>query len=271
MSDEPTSNTDEFPAGEPEIGELPQNVHDELEQKRARRYRNNTFAIVAAIMAIAAVTAVSLSYGNKSAHVADEPVAVTPALDTATPGDEASAPADEITDTGESYVDSVIAAQLNGPPFTLQDFKDVSDKFVAKESEARPDGKAENCTGLSAMKRKNYAVAIESFEQAVKANPSNAEFVANLAAARKKVGDRTAARATIVSSLKTNPLRADHWGTLGVIYAREDEPDKAVACFQIRNTISPRDTITYLKSLRRHEDIKVRNAASEASKKIRAK
>lgn len=228
MPAEPDKNEEHVFVDEPEIGELPQNVHDELERARGRKRK--TYSLIAIVVAIAAVTAVATTYGTRNAHLADAPVKSDPA-DTALPAgktDEYSKAEEEIPDAGASYVDSVIAAQINGPPFSLQDLKDVADKFVDERTPV--DSKKLNESA-------NEQVSVPT-------------------------------RESVIKTLSKNPMHARSWGRLGIMYATNDDLEKAVACFEIRYTIARRDTVLFLKALRRDKNTKLREAAVEAIEKI---
>ena len=149
-------------------------------------------------------------------------------------GEEGGAdPAMAIDSSGRELVESILTAQINGPAFSADDIKAIAVKY-----------------------------------ERVPASPAHARHLSDLGAGELASDDLESAELHTFESLGQDPLRAVAWGNLGLIYAKKEEKEKAVACLLIRKTVSPKEATAYLKSLKADKNSLIHDAAEEALKEI---
>ena len=182
-----------------------------------------------------------------------------------------TSPAMADDNSGPLIVESILSAQVNGPAFSADDIKASAAKYERVPDAPSALAEQENANGLAALKAKDYMSASEHFEKAVAACPSHARYLSNLGFAELFADELDSAESHTIESLGQDPLRAVAWGNLGLIYAKKEDKEKAVACFLIRNTVSPSDTISYLESLKTDDSQLIQEAGEAALTEIRAK
>jgi tetratricopeptide (TPR) repeat protein len=88
-----------------------------------------------------------------------------------------------------------------------------------------------NDKGHAFLKDEDFDSAVEMFEKAYQANPSDIEITNNLGFTNMKVDNLDAAEKYLIETLVLSPTRATAWANLGDLYALKDEESKAVACY----------------------------------------
>ncbi len=88
-----------------------------------------------------------------------------------------------------------------------------------------------NDKGHAFLKDEDFDSAVEMFEKAHQANPSDIEIANNLGFANMKADNLDAAEKYLIETLVLSPTRATAWANLGDLYALKDEESKAVACY----------------------------------------
>lgn len=86
-----------------------------------------------------------------------------------------------------------------------------------------------NRGGQTFYNRGNYAQAAIEFQRAVAANPYNADYVSNLAAAQRKQGNLPAAEQTWRQALNINPSHQPSYHGLAQMYVENNRQNDAVA------------------------------------------
>jgi tetratricopeptide (TPR) repeat protein len=114
-----------------------------------------------------------------------------------------------------------------------------------KHSKARKS----NDIGLIKYKDKKYEEAKKYFLSARKYDPSDVEIANNLASTYSKLGEYDQAINEISSALEISPARSIAWADLADIFAVQDKPKQAVACYSLalhfsRNQDKTRDWLS---------------------------
>lgn len=105
--------------------------------------------------------------------------------------------------------------------------KVVQDKAQLKES------RSQNALGLKALKEQKNDVAVQNFFASYKLNNLDTEVADNFGIALYEIGDFAAAKKAILASLAMTPRRSFAWVSLGILFARINEPIKAANAFAL--------------------------------------
>lgn len=125
-----------------------------------------------------------------------------------------------------------------------------------------------NKVGLAKLRQKDYEGAAEAFSLAAQKDPSDSKLLSNLGFAQTYSGKLDSAKENLYQSLFLAPKREVAWDDLGQVFAKNNDQEKAVACFLIAYRISGGKTLTYLESLSSDDDIKIQQAGAAAIEKL---
>ncbi|MBE0612870.1 MAG: tetratricopeptide repeat protein [Burkholderiales bacterium] len=134
----------------------------------------------------------------------------------------------------------------------------VGDHNLAREKEK---------SALIAFKEGSYEAAIVRLNEAKKADPSDAELRTNLGYALIAYERLDDAKNVLVESIALDPGRGAAWVALGLVLAKQGDPDSAAAAFISSVAVSePRmNSVEYFKALSKSdEDSGVKLAAAKA-------
>ncbi len=153
-----------------------------------------------------------------------------------------------------------------------QDEATVNSLISQIESQAKPpagdpaEATALNKIGLTQLMNKNYAEAANLFAQAAQKDPSDPKLWSNLGFAQTNMGDLGGGTKNLCHSLILAPRRSVAWSDLGVSFAKDNNPDNAVACFLLGYRLSNGKTLGFLQSLTdsKEEDLRLTQAAKIA-------
>jgi tetratricopeptide (TPR) repeat protein len=132
---------------------------------------------------------------------------------------------------------------------------------------ARRQARAANERGRSALQESRGAEAVQAFQAAYTADPTDVEIINNLGYAYLFQGDLQTAEVWLLRALVLLPGRSIAWANLGHVYAAEGNLRGAVACFAnaYRFALRKEPMRKSLESLARdNENDKVREAAGQA-------
>ena len=96
-----------------------------------------------------------------------------------------------------------------------------------------------NICGVSNKMLWRYGAAIDSYKQALKINPSDADICYNMGICLKQKGDLDSAIETFKQALKINPYYADAFNDIGVILQEKGNPDAAIHSYKAAIKIKP--------------------------------
>ena len=99
---------------------------------------------------------------------------------------------------------------------------------------------AHNGLGLILADAGDYRNAAAAFDEAIKRDPSNGAYLANLGNARRALGDLDGARQAYQLAVERDGSLADAANGLGVILVQEKRPAEAVAWFERAIANDPR-------------------------------
>jgi len=125
-----------------------------------------------------------------------------------------------------------------------------------------------NKLGLAALKNAKYEDASTLFKSAAQANPADAKYFSNLAYAELNGGDFISAEEQVYKSIAIAPTRSVAWDDLGLVLAKKQDPDRAVAALLIGYRFSNEKTPIYFESLQKDPDTDVQAAATAALAKV---
>jgi len=134
------------------------------------------------------------------------------------------------------------------------------------EPGARRQARAANERGRRALRASHVAEAVQAFQAAYTADPTDVEIINNLGYAYLFQGDLQTAEAWLLRALVMSPGRSIAWANLGHVYAAQGNRRGAVACFAHAYRFARRKE-TMRKSLeilaRDNENAQVREAAGQ--------
>ncbi len=121
---------------------------------------------------------------------------------------------------------------------------------------------AENRRGIELLRTGQAAAAVQAFEAAYEAEPTNPEIINNLGYAHLRRNGALAAEPLLLLALRHEPGRAVAWVNLGESYARQGKHAEAVACFSLAYRFSRNRRLTrqFLEKLAENEDIEIKEA-----------
>jgi Tfp pilus assembly protein PilF len=117
---------------------------------------------------------------------------------------------------------------------TLLNSGNINDAIAALSTAATADAKlheAYNLLGVAYETKGMRERAIESFENALKANDDNAEYLNNLGYLHFKNGDYDKAAKYLKRAVKAAPQVQRYWNNLGLAQAQRGKFDDAYECF----------------------------------------
>lgn len=244
------------------------------EQTKRKKIRQNASYILSFLLGLSAVLLTANFFhlfSPAKETISHEQLVSTEEEKTGEAGAADTSPAMAEENSGSEVVESILNAQINGPAFSAADIKAITAKYERLPDAPSALADQANSEGLAALKAKDYKTAAEHFEKAVTASPSNARYLSNLGFAELFANELESAESHTVESLGRDPLRAVAWGNLGLIYAKKKDKEKAVACFLIRNTVSPSDTISYIESLKTDGNQFIQEAGEAALTELQPK
>jgi len=173
---------------------------------------------------------------------------------------------------GEKHVyDMLVYASVNGGvdhETQILEKKRELEELNVKPSSGRSEKAQElNDRGRMHIENKQFADAVQAFEEAYRANSADIEIVNNLGYAYMKNGNLDTAQQFLYQTLVLSPRRANAWANLGQTYAKKDSTTAAVACFAnaYRFSRDKKKTIEFLQNLTQNDDdIRVKQAANQA-------
>lgn len=244
------------------------------EHTNLERLRHNASYILSFLLGLAAVVLTANFFhvfSPAKETTSHEQVVSTREEQTEEAGAADTSPAMAEDNSGREVVESILNAQINGPAFSADDIKAIAAKYERVADAPSALAEQENADGLAAVKAEDYKNATEHFERAVAACPSHARYLSNLGVAELFADELDSAESHTIGALGQDPVRAVAWGNLGQIYAKKEDKEKAVACFLIRNTLKPSDTISYLKSLKTDDSQLIQEAGNAALAELQPK
>lgn len=159
-------------------------------------------------------------------------------------------------------VNALVAAAIAGDDARL---RQIAEQLKSQPRPPRGERRLArdlNERGLALWQRQRFGEAAVFFRQAREADASDAEISENLGYALLKSGQVAQAEPAILDALTLAPGRASAWGTLGLIYAKQDKHREGVAAVltAYRFTRDPKRTL----------DVYSRLAATDDDPKVRA-
>ena len=104
--------------------------------------------------------------------------------------------------------------------------------------------------GLIAAGKKDFALAISHYEQAMNLNPHDAQAWSNKGLALSEMGQMDAALACMSRALELDPDRADYWSNRAVVWSEQGDMGQALADHERALKVAPDDAETqYNKAL----------------------
>ncbi|MFA6209164.1 MAG: hypothetical protein WCT03_02340 [Candidatus Obscuribacterales bacterium] len=174
------------------------------------------------------------------------------------------------SDGTREQIDRLIQAQVDG---SEQDISKLIQSLIDSSSpETHSSSSVDeiNKVGLAKLRQKDYEGAAESFSVAAQKDPSDSKLLSNLGFAQTYSGKLENAKENLYQSLFLAPKREVAWDDLGQVFAKNNDQEKAVACFLVAYRISEGKTLSYLQSLGSDEDIRIQQAGATAIKKLTA-
>ncbi len=174
------------------------------------------------------------------------------------------------SDGTREQIDRLIQAQVDD---SEQDINKLIQSLIDRSSpETHSNSNVDeiNKAGLAKLRQKNYDGAAEAFSVAAQKDPSDSKLLSNLGFAQTYSGKLESAKENLYQSLFLAPKREVAWDDLGQVFAKNNDQEKAVACFLIAYRISGGKTLTYLQSLSSDDDIKIQQAGATAIEKLAA-
>lgn len=127
-------------------------------------------------------------------------------------------------------------ASENGGARRIEELNSLKQKLDALPKPERGNRRAaqvENEKGLEVLKDKQYEQAKQHFLAAQKIDPSNVEIVNNLGFVYLKLSDFQNALLALAQTIRLSPGRSNAWVNLAEIFALNDKPQEAVACYAL--------------------------------------
>jgi Flp pilus assembly protein TadD len=117
--------------------------------------------------------------------------------------------------------------------------------------------RAINDKGLASSKDYDFNNAVKMFEEANKLDQSDVEIISNLGFAYLKQGDFNLAQQTLITVLTMSPGRAIAWASLGEVFGKIGDVNRAAACFSNTYRFSKDRLKTHqsMKKLNETEDV----------------
>ena len=130
----------------------------------------------------------------------------------------------------------------------------------------RKQARDTNGKGLEYIRAGQWSEAVQAFQAAYTADPTDIEIINNLGYAHLRHGNAPAAEPVLLRALIFAPGRSSAWANLGETYAKQGNLQAAVACFAhaYRFSSNQDTTRTFLQTLSEDQDDKVRTAARQA-------
>ncbi|HUP94927.1 MAG TPA: tetratricopeptide repeat protein [Burkholderiales bacterium] len=150
-----------------------------------------------------------------------------------------------------------IAAELREQPRPPR-----GDRRVARDLNER---------GLALWQRQRFDEAAVLFRQAHAADASDAEIAENLGYSLLKSGQVASAETALLAALALAPERASAWGSLGLVYAKQDKHREGVAAVltAYRYTRDPKRTLdVYSRLATTDDDPKVRAVLADVVSRL---
>jgi len=112
----------------------------------------------------------------------------------------------------------------------ILEVKQLVEKLPKPKNGDRKKARELNDKGLEYLKAGQSSLAVQSFQESLKANPADVEVVNNLGYAYLIDGDSNAEQ-HLLQAIRMAPGRTSAWANLGQFYAKQDKNEFAVACF----------------------------------------
>jgi tetratricopeptide (TPR) repeat protein len=165
-----------------------------------------------------------------------ESVGTAKVVDARTVGTNATAPPAQTAENAPATVDPRLSsAQENlERGRTLLDSGNINDAIACLSTAASTDPKlhqAYNLLGVAYEAKGMRDRAFESFEQALKADGHNAEYLNNVGYLHYKNGDYDKAARYLKGAVKAAPEVQRYWNNLGLVQAQRAKFDAAYDCF----------------------------------------
>jgi len=125
-----------------------------------------------------------------------------------------------------------------------------------------------NKIGLSALKAKDYTLAVQEFEQASAADPKDPKLLSNQGYAEMHAGMLVQAKHHMLQSLALDRTREVAWNDLGMIYAKTKQQDLALSAFTSGYKCSQGKSIDFMKTLEKDEDPELVEIGALAVKRL---
>lgn len=133
---------------------------------------------------------------------------------------------------------------------TILETKQLVEKLPKPKGGDRKKARVLNDKGLEYLKAGQSSLAIQSFQESLKTDPSDIEVVNNLGYAYLTENNSNAEQ-YLLQAIKMAPGRTSAWANLGQFYAKQDKNEFAVACFAhaFRFSQNRNKTIQFLNGL----------------------
>lgn len=172
------------------------------------------------------------------------------------------------SDGTREQIDRLIQAQVDLSEQDINKFIQGLVDNSSPETHSSSNVDEINKVGLAKLRQKDYEGAAEAFSLAAQKDPSDSKLLSNLGFAQSYSGKLESAKENLYQSLFLAPKREVAWDDLGQVFAKNNDQEKAVACFLIAYRISGGKTLTYLQSLSSDDDIRIQQAGAAAIEKI---
>jgi Flp pilus assembly protein TadD len=162
-----------------------------------------------------------------------------------------------MTKGGVDHEADIAAAKRRLEALTLKRQSDPGRRKQARDT---------NGKGLEYIRAGQWSEAVQAFQAAYTADPTDIEIINNLGYAHLRHGNAPAAEPVLLRALIFAPGRSSAWANLGETYAKQGNLQAAVACFANAYRFSGNQdtTRTFLQTLSEDQDDKVRTAARQA-------
>lgn len=224
-------------------------------------------ASVASEFAAGAQTTPAVATGQPVEAPAMPPEAESAASTSASIGDSASGEREGRLAVVGSLSEVLAAAD----PARVDSFIGEIESLAPATPGNRAEARRLNEAGLAALRATRIDEAVSLFESAVAADPSDPEVAGNFADSLMRAGRWSEALRAAEASLALGPTRPSAWGSLGLIYAKLDRGELAVASLVTSHRLSkdPARTERVFANLAANDDDpKVRMAMQEVLQRI---
>jgi len=110
----------------------------------------------------------------------------------------------------------------------ILEVKQLIEKLPKPKNGDRKKARELNDKGLEYLKAGQNSLAVQSFQESLKANPADVEVVNNLGYAYLTEGNSNAEQ-YLLQAIRMTPGRTSAWANLGQFYAKQDKNEFAVA------------------------------------------